>query len=217
MSNGIFRKKAKDFERGEKAMKKTNHLLSIFLSFLKIGLFSFGGGISMIPLMEREFIDKRKWIDHDDFLNLVIIAESTPGPIAINAATYIGYKVSRFIGALTATVAICIPSFAIIYTVSLFFNAFLENRIIANAFSGIQACVIYLILSAGIKMFKKMKRTPLSIVLAVFTFIVMIAVSLFAFRFSSIFFILIGAAVGIVAYVISLCRHKSKTEEKGEV
>ena len=136
-------------------MKK--HLV-LFFTMLKIGLFTFGGGYAMIALLENEFIAKRKWIEKDEFIDMVAIAESTPGPIAINAATYIGYKVLGFIGSLLASVAVCIPSFIIIYVISLFFDAFLSLTLVSYAFKGIQACVIWLILSAGLKMLKQMKK-----------------------------------------------------------
>ena len=124
--------------------------LNLFLTMFKIGLFTFGGGYAMIALLESEFVSKRKWSEKDEFLDMVAIAESTPGPIAINAATYIGYKMLGVLGSLTATVAVCIPSFVIIYTFSLFFDAFLSFPLVSHAFKGIQVCVIWLILSAGL-------------------------------------------------------------------
>jgi chromate transporter len=122
--------------------------LSLFFTMLKIGLFTFGGGYAMIALLENEFVEKKKYIEKDEFLDMVAIAESTPGPIAINAATYIGYKQLKFFGSLMATIGICIPSFIIIFTISLFFDAFLSFTIVEYAFRGIQVCVIYLIFSA---------------------------------------------------------------------
>ena len=100
--------------------------IDLFITMLKIGLFTFGGGYAMIALLENEFVSRRKWIEKNEFLDMVAIAESTPGPIAINAATYIGYRVLRFRGSLIATVGVCIPSFAIIYVISLFFDEFLS-------------------------------------------------------------------------------------------
>ena len=128
---------------------------------LKIGLFTFGGGYAMISLLENEFVEKKKYIEKDEFLDMVAIAESTPGPIAINAATYLGYKQLGFLGSLVATVAICIPSFIIIFAISLFFDAFLSFKLVEDAFRGIQVCVIYLIFSAGLKMLKNMKKNGL--------------------------------------------------------
>ena len=111
----------------EALVRKIKGYLSLFLTMLKIGLFTFGGGYAMIALLENEFVTKRKWIEKDEFLDMVAIAESTPGPIAINAATYLGYKMHGVIGSLLATVAVCIPSFVIIYAISLFFDAFLAS------------------------------------------------------------------------------------------
>ena len=184
----------------------------LFLAFLKIGAFTFGGGYAMIALFEREFVEKRKVLENDEFLDLVAIAESTPGPIAINVATYVGYRVLGIIGAIVSTVAICIPSVTVIFCISLFFDAFLENEIVASAFRGVQVCVIYLIISAGLKMFKKMKKKPFPLVLVFSTVLGLSAVTLFAVSFSSIFFILIGAMAGICAYAIAKFKKKRKTE-----
>ena len=128
----------------------------------KIGLFTFGGGYAMIHLLENEFVSRKEWLDSDEFLDLVAIAESTPGPIAINCATYIGYKKEKITGALAATFGMCLPSFTIIYLISLFFDRFLEISWVSSAFKGIQVCVVFLILSAGFKMLKKIKKTPLA-------------------------------------------------------
>jgi len=136
-------------------MTKLKTLGMLFLSMFKIGLFTFGGGTAMISLLENEFVGKKKWLSADEFADLIVIAESTPGPIAINSATYIGYKTCGVLGSVVATLGMVIPSFVIIYVISLFFNRFLSIKWVASAFKGIQACVIFLILSAGIKIFKK--------------------------------------------------------------
>ena len=112
-------------------------------------------------LLDNEFVTKKKWLEHDEFLDVVAIAESTPGPIAINSSTYVGYKIAGFWGSVFATIGVSIPSFVIIYVISLFFDRFLEFTIVANAFKGIQACVAYLILSAGIKMIKKLPKNTI--------------------------------------------------------
>ena len=114
----------------------------------------------MIALLEEEFIQRRKWLDKDEFLDMTAIAESTPGPVAINSATYLGYKLAKVPGAATATVAVCLPSFLIIYAISLFFEQFTQLTVIANAFKGIQVCVIYLIFSAGVRMLKALDKSP---------------------------------------------------------
>ena len=138
-------------------MKKIRELFILFISMFKIGLFTFGGGYAMISVFENEFVSKKKYLEHEEFMNVLVIAESTPGPIAINMATYIGYKQQKIIGAIFATLGMVLPSFTIIFLISLFFNNLLENKYVSAAFKGIQACVIFLILSAGVKLFKKMK------------------------------------------------------------
>lgn len=205
----------KDEQKPTKS-EKAKQILILFLTFLKIGVFTFGGGYAMIALLEKEFVDRKKWIEHDEFMNIVAIAESTPGPIAINCATYIGYKVGKFLGATLATLAVCIPSFVIIFVISLFFNAFLEIKLVSYAFKGIQACVVFLILSAGLKMFVKMKKIPQNIVLFVLTFGVMLAFSLCAIAFSSIYYILIGGVAGLAIYLISFAVQRKKAKKQSD-
>ena len=201
-------------------MKQTGSVhalhLTLFLTLLKIGLFTFGGGYAMIALLENEFVSKRGWLDKEEFLDMVAIAESTPGPIAINAATYIGYKNAGFLGAILATVGICIPSFTIIYLISLFFDAFLSLTYVAYAFRGIQIGVIYLILSAGLKLLKGMKRSVLSVTLLTLTVLCMVLFSLFSVSFSAVFYILIGGTAGLTVYLLSRFKKRSEEERKEE-
>ena len=191
-------------------MRKVKGYLSLFLTMLKIGLFTFGGGYAMIALLENEFVEKKKWLEKDEFLDVAAIAESTPGPIAINAATYIGYKNSGIIGSMIATLGICIPSFVIIYVISLFFDAFLSLTLVAYAFKGIQICVVYLILTAGLKMLKQMKKTTFNMIIISITLICMIVFSLFAVKFSTIFYILISGACGVAVYLLGKIRKEEK-------
>ena len=191
-------------------MGKIKGYLSLFLTMLKIGLFTFGGGYAMIALLENEFVSKKRWIEKDEFLDVAAIAESTPGPIAINAATYIGYKNSGVIGSMIATLGICIPSFVIIYAISLFFDAFLSLTLVAYAFKGIQICVVYLILTAGLKMLKQMKKTVFNIIIISITLICMVVFSLFAVKFSTIFYILISGICGVVVYLLGKIRKEKK-------
>ena len=185
-------------------MAKLKKYASLFFTLLKIGLFTFGGGYAMLSLLESELVERKKWLEHEEFMDIVVIAESTPGPIAINSATYVGYKRAGVLGAAAATTGVCLPSFVIIYLISLFFDRFMQLQLVAAAFKGIQVCVVYLIFSAGLKMFKKMDRTPLSMVLMGLTIVCLVTLSLFAIRFSTIFYILIGAAIGLCAYGIRL-------------
>ena len=195
-------------------MKKIRLLFELFLSMLKIGLFTFGGGYAMINLLDNEFVERKKWLTGEEFMNLVAIAESTPGPIAINCSTYIGYKRAGFLGALFATLGMCIPSFAIIYLISLFFNSFLEIKWVASAFRGIQVCVVFLILSAGLKMLKKIKKTVFNVAVMLITFCAMILFSLFSVSFSSIFYILISGLIGLLIYTGGYFRNKSWEDGK---
>ena len=181
-------------------MRVFRSLLSLFISMFKIGLFTFGGGYAMIAFLEREFVEKKNWLSHDEFMDLIVIAESTPGPIAINCATYIGYKVNKGLGAVAATLGMVIPSFSIIYLISLFFEQFLSVTWVSSAFRGIQACVVFLILSAGLKMFKKMKKTAFSITVAAVTFVCMVTLWIIGVRISSIFYILISGCLGLATW-----------------
>lgn len=194
-------------------MKKTKEYLTLFLTMLKIGLFTFGGGYAMIALLENEFVAKNNWLDKDEFLDVAAIAESTPGPIAINAATYIGYKRVGIIGSIIATLGICIPSFLIIYTISLFFDAFLSLTFVAHAFKGIQICVVYLILSAGLRMLKQMKKKAFNVIIVALTLVCMVTLSLFAVKFSTILYILVSGAAGVLFYLVG----RFKKEEKENV
>lgn len=187
--------------------------LDLFLTMLKIGLFTFGGGYAMISLLENEFVSKKKWIEKDEFLDMVAIAESTPGPIAINAATYIGYNSFGLWGSVVATVAICIPSFTIIYLISLFFDAFLSLQIVSAAFRGIQVAVIYLILSAGLKMLKGMKKSVFNVAILASVIVCMVAFSLFSVSFSTAFYILICGYIGLFVYLIGLLKKRKEAEK----
>ena len=196
------------------ATERLKSLWLLFINMLKIGLFTFGGGYAMIHLLENEFVSKKKWIEEDEFMDLVAIAESTPGPIAINCSTYIGYKKEKILGAVLATLGMCIPSFTIIFFISLFFNQFLSIGWVASAFKGIQVCVVFLILSAGVKMLKKMKKKPFNLIVMSATFLCMVAFGVFAVSFSSIFYILISGFVGLLIYLIGYFKSKKSPEQK---
>lgn len=173
---------------------------TLFFTFLKIGAFTFGGGYAMIALLEREFIEKRKWISRDEFLDMIAVAESTPGPMAINSATFLGYRFAGFAGAAASTAAVCLPSFVIIYAISLFFDRFLSLSFVASAFRGIQVCVVYLILSAGLKMLRSMRKSLFSILILCAVLAVMIFSSVTAAGFSSVFLILFSGMAGLAAF-----------------
>ena len=138
-----------------------NILLDLFLTFAKVGLFTFGGGYAMISLIENSCVEKKGWFTHDEMMNVTVIAESTPSPIAINCATFVGYKQKGMIGAIAATIGMVLPSFCIIFLISMFLDNFLEIAWIAHAFMGIKIAVGILILDAAIKMIRKMQKKPI--------------------------------------------------------
>ena len=178
-------------------------LPELFLTFAKIGAFTFGGGYAMISLLDHECVEKKQWITSEGLMDVTVVAESTPGPIAINCATYTGYKQAGLAGAIAATVGIVLPSFFIILFISTFFESFLSFPLAANAFKGIRIAVAVLIMQAAVKMIKKMlKKTPdksVSIAFAAVFFVIVLALNLSGIRFSTIYLILIA---GIASFCI---------------
>lgn len=189
-----------------------NILFELFLTFAKISLFTFGGGYAMISLIENNCVEKKKWITHDEMMNVTVIAESTPGPIAINCATFVGFKQAGLIGSLIATLGIVFPSFIIIYVISMFLDNFLEITLIANAFKGIKVAVGILVLDAAITMIGKMPKRVLSKVIMLCSFIAMLLINIFAWNFSSIALMLVAAVFSLVIFCI-----KGTPEQKGGV
>ena len=187
-----------------------NILLDLFLTFAKIGLFTFGGGYAMISLIENACVEKKQWITHDDMMNVTVIAESTPGPIAINCATFVGYKQKGLIGAMAATVGMVLPSFCIIFLISVFLDHFLEIEWIAHAFMGIKIAVGILILDAAIRMIKKMQKKPMPLAIVGSAFCAMLLIEIFALHVSSITLMLIAAVISPAIFLI-----KQKTGKAG--
>ena len=185
-------------------------LWTLFGTFFKIGLFTFGGGYAMIALLEDEFITKKHWLGRDEFLDMAAIAESTPGPVAINSATYLGYKLAGVPGAAVATVAVSLPSFGIIYAISLFFDQFTSLTVVAHAFQGIQVCVIYLILSAGMKMLKSLSGTAFNRIIVAGIVAAMVGCSVAAVSFSSLYYILLCGAAGVLLYLLKKLRKEER-------
>ena len=177
-------------------------LLDLFLTFARIGLFTFGGGYAMIALIEDACVEKKRWITDDEMMNVTVIAESTPGPIAINCATYVGYKQKGLPGAAAATVGMVLPSFCIIFLISMFLDNFLEIPWIAHAFMGIKAAVSILILDAGIRMVRKLQKKPLPRGIMLCAFAAMLLIDLFALRISSITLMLIAAFVSLSVFLV---------------
>lgn len=180
-----------------------NILIDLFLTFAKIGLFTFGGGYAMISVIENNCVERKQWITHDEMMDVTVIAESTPGPIAINCATFTGYKKAGFKGALVATFGIVLPSFVVIYLISMLLDNFLELTIIANAFKGIKIAVGLLILDAAITMLKKMHKKKLPRAIMICSCIAMLCINIFAFDFSSISVMIIAAVVSLTIFVIN--------------
>ena len=191
--------------------EKIKLCLKLFLTTFKIGLFTFGGGYAMIAVFENEFVSNKKWIEQEEFTDLIAIAESTPGPIAINSATYIGYKVAGILGSVFATLGMVLPSLLIIFIISLFLNEFLQIQLVSKAFKGIQACVAFLILSAGLKMFIKSKKTVFSIIVFALVCLSVILCTIFGVDFSSIYYILLGALAGLIVYLITFSSKMKKS------
>ena len=194
-------------------MEKIKRALALFLIFFKIGLFTFGGGYAMVAVIERELVERKNWISHDEFLDVVAIAESTPGPIAINSATYIGYKRAKVIGSFFATLGVVLPSFIIIFVISLFYKQFLALEYVSYAFMGIRAGVAFLILSAGVKMFLKQKKSVFNLIVFFTTVVLLLLTEFFSINISSILFILAGGIVGVTIYIVT--KFNSKKDLKG--
>ena len=138
-------------------MPKAKKVLRMFLVMVKIGLFTFGGGYAMIALLESELVAKRKWLEKDEFLDMIAVAESTPGPVAVNMATFIGYRQGGVAGAAFSTLGVCLPSFLIILGIALFFQQFRDNETVQRIFKGIRPAVVALIAAPTFKMGKSAK------------------------------------------------------------
>ena len=176
-------------------------LIELFFTFAKIGLFTFGGGYAMLSIIETICVERKKWITHDEMMNITVIAESTPGPIAINCATYVGYKKGNLPGAILATLGVTIPSFVIIFAISMFLEGFLEITWIAHAFQGIKIAVGILILDAAIKMIRKMQKKPLQIGILLASFTVIMLINVLKLHLSSIVVMLVAALVSVASFL----------------
>lgn len=185
-------------------------LAELFLTFARIGLFTFGGGYAMIPLIESVCVDKKHWLTQEELLNMTVLAESTPGPIAINCATYTGYQRAGFPGALAATVGVILPSFAAIYLISMFLENFLALTVVANAFRGIKIAVGVLIFNAALRMLKKQRRDWLSIVILIASAAAILCSNIFSWGLSSIRLMLAAAAVSLTAFALGLAAKRRK-------
>lgn len=185
-------------EKKEIKAQKRKNLLPLFLIFLKIGGFTFGGGYAMIPIIQREIVEKKKWITDDDILEIIAIAESTPGPIAINSATFVGYRVGGYLGAMLATLGVVLPPFCIIFAISFVLRQFSELKAVKYAFWGIRAGVLALICKALWSMYKKVDKGLVPYIIMALAFI---AVAVFDIN---VLYVIIGCAVvGLVTSLIA--------------
>ena len=187
--------------------EKLKKVFQLFITFIKIGAFTFGGGYAMVPLIQRETVEKKKWINDDDILEIVAIAESTPGPIAVNSATFVGYKTAGVLGAAAATIGVVLPSFTIIYFISFVIDKFENNTAVKYAFSGIRAGVLALIIKALWAMSKKNAKNIISFIITAFAFIFA------ALNINVIYIILACAVTGIVSSLIMSGREKKKNDD----
>lgn len=174
-------------------MKKQHQLLELFWTFFKIGAVTFGGGLAMMPIMRREVVEKEHWVDDDDIIQILVISETTPGVFAVNAATFIGYKIGGFWGSVVATLGVVVPSFIIISIISLFIVQFKELTMVSYAFYGIQAGVSILILRAAMKLSRKVHFN----IFATALFAASILVALFT-GISVIYILVVGAILGLL-------------------
>lgn len=183
---------------------KLNKIWQLFLTFLKIGAFTFGGGYAMIPLIQKEVADKRKWITTDDILDIIAIAESTPGPIAINSATFVGYKVAGFFGAFVSTLGVVLPAFTIITVIAYLLRNFNDYKGVRYAFFGIRAGVLALIIKGLVSMYKQVPKNAVSYAAMGASFI------LVAFFDISVLYVLLGcAAFGLITSIVISRRAKN--------
>ncbi len=183
--------------------KKTKMLAELFLTFMKIGFFTIGGGYAMISIIEDNCVEKKKWITHEEMMNVTVIAESTPGPIAINCSTFVGFKQAGFLGACAATLGVVLPSFISIFIIAMFLDNFLEIKLIANAFKGIKCAVGVLIIGAAAKMIAKADKSPLFWGIFGGASVIMLVIDFFALNFSSIALMLAAGAVGLLAFLLT--------------
>lgn len=148
-------------------------------------------------------MERRKWISHDDMMNITVIAESTPGPIAINCATFIGYKQAGFVGSILATFGVVLPSFVVIFLISMCLDNFMELTLVANAFKGIKVGVGIIIVNAAVNMTKKMsgKKKKFSRIVMLSSFGIMVLVNLFSWNFSTISLMLAAGTISLVIFV----------------
>ena len=185
-----------------KKEKSLKNLLNLFLTFFKLGIFSIGGGPTMLTLLQGELVEKKKWLSNDELMEMTAIAESTPGPIAINLATYLGYKRGGVLGALLSTLGVIITPFVLMFCISLFLENILSNEAVKYAFMGVKVGVVFLLLKVSFTLVKGMKKDLFGILTLVIVTVAMVLITIFSINFSAIYFILLGAVLGLLVYGI---------------
>lgn len=177
-------------------MKKSLQLyFKLYITFFKIGLFTFGGGYAMLPLLQKEVVEKQGWATEEMLMNYYAIGQSTPGIIAINTATFVGYSQKKLLGGITATLGMVTPSWIIIMSIATFFKTFSTNPLIAKAFMGIRIMVVALILQAVYKMYKKNSHSKMDLLIAILGFITVGLLGI-----SPIWVIIVCGCIGVILY-----------------
>ena len=189
---------------------KAGSLWELLYTFMKIGLFTFGGGYAMIALIQQVCVEEKQWLTQQELMDLTVVAESTPGPIAINCATYVGHKQAGFLGALTTTLGVILPSFAIIYVISLFLENLLEIPLLANAFRGLRIAVGFLILRVGLQMGKKLPKSAFSAGIFLLTGLLLLAKTLLQRQLSSVVLLLTAAALALLRFALQKGKEGAK-------
>lgn len=192
----------------EKNKFRFKDLPILFWTFFKIGLFTFGGGYAMLPMIEREIVEKKGWMDGDTVSDMVAVAEATPGPIAVNMATFVGCRRAGFLGALVSTLGLVLPSFVIIIAISVFLSFFQDNVWVESAFHGIRAGVVALVINAGIKMTKRVDKAVATVLLTVLTFVLATIT-----KIDVVFIIIAGGLFGVIYQAVAA---KRRTKKAGE-
>ena len=173
-----------------------NIYFDLFKVFFKVGAFTFGGGYAMLPLIEEEIVENKKWVNKDDIYDFFAVSQSFPGAIAINTSTLVGYKIAGKKGAIAATIGVILPSFMIITLIATFFSKIADLSVVQSIFAGINGAVIVLILLAGKKMLKMAIHNALSVIIVIATIIIILFTDI-----SPIFLIIGGAIIGLLLYV----------------
>ena len=187
-------------------------LFELLFIFMKIGMFTFGGGYAMISVIEDECVERKQWITQEEMMRVTVIAESTPGPIAINCATYIGYRRAGIPGAIFATLGVVLPSYFVIFLTTMFLDNFLEYEAVTKALKGIKIAVGLIIFQVGRNMMRKMPKRVLARIIWMLAFVLMLLINIFAWKCSSIRLIVIAGVIGVSASLVAKAAGKESWE-----